>query len=224
MIQSQARNRMVWMALASDHITPASGLTLAIALSKDGGAFAGISPTVTERGNGWYSLAITSADTDTLGDWALSITASGADNTDLRDEIVVAPASEALLASGFSTLITSLSALDVLALYTASGVDLANDKLDVLLTLVDLIGESQVLMASGIAVLMDDTWDEADGIEVGLTKRQAMRLVVAACAGLAAGGGTPSMNYRNAVADTKPRITAAVDADGNRTAIVYDLD
>ena len=51
-----------------------------------------------------------------------------------------------------------------------------------------------------------------------------MRLITAATAGEVSGGGTTTITIRNAVADTKNRIIATVDEDGNRTAITYDLD
>jgi hypothetical protein len=65
--------------------------------------------------------------------------------------------------------------------------------------------------------------DLAAGVETGLTLRQALRLIAAATAGKLSGGGTATEVIRNAVADTADRITATVDADGNRTAITYDL-
>ena len=87
--QSTARNLMVFMADSSDHITGKTGLTLTITASKDGAAFASISPTVTERGSGWYSLALTTSHTDTLGDFAVHITGTGADATDISRQVVV---------------------------------------------------------------------------------------------------------------------------------------
>lgn len=69
----------------------------------------------------------------------------------------------------------------------------------------------------------DAFWDVADGIETGLTPRQAMKLLTSALAGKISGGGTTTITIRNAVADTKPRITATVDSSGNRTAITYDV-
>ncbi len=74
---------MVLLVSSTDHVSPVTGATLAISASKDGAAFASISPTVTERGNGWYSLALTTAHSDTLGDLALHISASGADPLDM---------------------------------------------------------------------------------------------------------------------------------------------
>ncbi|MCG3176986.1 MAG: hypothetical protein MOGMAGMI_01950 [Candidatus Omnitrophica bacterium] len=81
--QSTAKNVMVLMVDSTDHVTGKAGLTLTITASKDGGAFASISPTVTERGNGWYSLALTASHTDTLGDLALHISGAAADPADM---------------------------------------------------------------------------------------------------------------------------------------------
>jgi hypothetical protein len=83
-----AANVMVLMVDSLDHVTGKASLTLAITASKDGGAFASITPTVTERGSGWYALALTTSHTDTLGDLALHITATGADPTDLLCRVV----------------------------------------------------------------------------------------------------------------------------------------
>src|SRR5574343_507575 len=80
--QSTNRNVMVFMTDSSDHVSGKTGLTLTITASKDGAAFASISPTVTERGNGWYNVALTTSHTDTLGDLALHVTSAGADATD----------------------------------------------------------------------------------------------------------------------------------------------
>jgi len=85
--QSTARNLMVLMTDSTDHITGKTGLTLTISASKDGAGFALITPTVTERSYGWYSLALTTAHTDTLGDFVLHVTASGADPTDVHEEV-----------------------------------------------------------------------------------------------------------------------------------------
>lgn len=82
--QSTARNVMIFMVLSSDHVTGASGLTLTVTISKDGAAFASISPVINDRGNGWYSVGLTSGNTDTLGDLAFHITASTADPCDLK--------------------------------------------------------------------------------------------------------------------------------------------
>lgn len=81
--QSTTKNVMVFMTDSADHISGKTGLTLTITASKDGAAFASITPTVTDRGSGFYNLALTTTHTNTLGDLALHITGTGADPTDL---------------------------------------------------------------------------------------------------------------------------------------------
>jgi len=78
-------------------------------------------------------------------------------------------------------------------------------------------------LASGSYQDLDDLLDASDSIETGLTLRGALRLMVAALAGKISGGGTTTITIRNAVADSKARITATVDSSGNRTAITTDL-
>ena len=77
--QSTAANVMVFMADSTDHITGKTGLTLTVTTSKDGAAFGSITPTVTERGNGWYNMALVTGDTGTVGDLVVRATATGAD-------------------------------------------------------------------------------------------------------------------------------------------------
>lgn len=71
------------------------------------------------------------------------------------------------------------------------------------------------LSAAGIDDIIDDV------IEGTLTLRQATRLFLSALAGKSTGGGTTTLTFRDN-ADSKARITATVDADGNRTAITLD--
>lgn len=77
--QGDAANVMLFMADSTDGKTGKTGLTLAVTISKNGAAFGSISPTVTERGNGWYNVALVAADTDTIGDLVVRGTATGAD-------------------------------------------------------------------------------------------------------------------------------------------------
>lgn len=64
--------------------------------------------------------------------------------------------------------------------------------------------------------------DLAAGIETGLTVRQGLRLIVAAEGGKTSGGGTTTFTIRN-IGDSKDRVTATVDEDGNRSAVTLDL-
>lgn len=85
--QGTARSVMVLMTSSTDHVTGLASLTLTITASKNGAAFASISPTVTDRGSGWYRVELTASHTDTVGDLALHVTASGADPTDLALDV-----------------------------------------------------------------------------------------------------------------------------------------
>ena len=55
-------NIMVLMVLTSDHVTPATGLTVTGERSIDGGAFGGVSGTIAEVSNGMYQFDATQAD------------------------------------------------------------------------------------------------------------------------------------------------------------------
>lgn len=63
--------------------------------------------------------------------------------------------------------------------------------------------------------------DLAAGVEAGLTMRQALRIAVGLLAGKSDGWPSGTKHYRD-TNDTKNRVTATVDADGNRTAVTLD--
>jgi hypothetical protein len=85
--------------------------------------------------------------------------------------------------------------------------------------------------ASDIAALFDalptaaenatELLDQAAGVETGLTVRQWLRLAASVLFGKASGLATTTAVYRD-FGDTKDRITATVDADGNRSAVTRD--
>ncbi len=62
-------------------------------------------------------------------------------------------------------------------------------------------------------------WTEV--IESGYTAAEIMRLLAAVMAGKSNGGGGTTINFRD-LADTKDRITATVDTNGNRSTVVKD--
>lgn len=82
-----------------------------------------------------------------------------------------------------------------------------------------LVVANDPFTASAIA---DSIFDQSAGVETGLTLRQLLRLLAAAEAGKVSGAGTTTFVIRN-YGDTKNRISATVDTDGNRTAITTDL-
>ncbi len=114
--QSTARDKLVFMTDSADHVTGKTGLTLTITASKNGAAFASITPTVTERSNGWYSLALTTSHTDTLGDLALHVTATGADPTDVVWEVVVGLPGESVTVSSIGNNVITAASIAASAL------------------------------------------------------------------------------------------------------------
>lgn len=64
--------------------------------------------------------------------------------------------------------------------------------------------------------------DFTDGVEANLTMREGLRLMVAALSGKISGAATATVTIRN-YGDDKNRITATVDAYGNRSNITTDL-
>jgi hypothetical protein len=88
-------------------------------------------------------------------------------------------------------------------------------------------GTAQLSVASGVAsailtnTAIDNIFDRTAGVETSWTLRQAMRIILSAVAGKLSGAATTTIAIRD-MADTKDRISATVDADGNRSAITRD--
>lgn len=76
------------MVQSSDHITGATGLTVTVTLSKNGGSYASPSGAVTEVGNGQYKVAPNATDTNTLGPLWLHATGTGADPSDIYFDVI----------------------------------------------------------------------------------------------------------------------------------------
>ncbi len=130
-----------------------------------------------------------------------------------------------ITATGFATAVVCtearLAELDAANLIT----DVANVKTDTAAILLDTGTDGVVvatgsktgyaLSTAGVDAILDDV------IEGALTMRQALRLFLSALAGKSTGGGTVTLTFRDN-ADAKARITATVDANGNRTAMTLD--
>lgn len=238
--QSTAANVMVFMTDSADHVAGKTGLTLTITASKDGVAFASISPTVTERGSGWYNLALTTAHTDTLGDLALHATATGADPTDLLcrvtarvvDDVLptasyIAPDNASIAAilldtaeigaaGAGLTALASAANLATVAGYLDTEVLAIKAKTDNLPASPAATGDAMALTAAAVDAIMDEV------IDGGYTMRELLRGFASALMAKLSGADVNSPAFRD-VADTKNRITATTDASGNRTAVTLDL-
>lgn len=76
--------------------------------------------------------------------------------------------------------------------------------------------DADALAADAVAEILDTAVDGA------VTLRQALRLLMSALAGKLSGAATTTISIRD-LADTKNRIVATVDANGNRSAVTLDL-
>lgn len=83
----------------------------------------------------------------------------------------------------------------------------------------DIIVAGELLTTTNVA---QSILDAINGVEDGLTVREALRLISAALAGKVSGAGGTTVTIRD-VADSKDRIVATVDSNGNRTAITTDV-
>ena len=80
-------------------------------------------------------------------------------------------------------------------------------------TCVSCVGDDALgqIVAANIAGITDGIHDQ----------QEMMRIMFSALSGKSSGGGTPTLKHRDS-GDTKDRITATVDSDGNRTAMTLD--
>lgn len=88
--QGEAFDTMIHMVDATTK-APLAGLTLTVTISKNCGAYGspGTAPTVTDRSNGEYKLAFANvADTDTVGVLSIRATATGADASIVRHNVL----------------------------------------------------------------------------------------------------------------------------------------
>jgi hypothetical protein len=83
---------------------------------------------------------------------------------------------------------------------------------------VSVVGE--VVGSFTLGRVADAIWDEE--VDGTVTARQSLRLANSANGAKLSGAATASVAIRD-LADTKDRVTATVDSDGNRTAVTRDL-
>lgn len=217
--QSTTYNRVILMIDSTDHITGKTGLTLTITASKDGAAFGSISPTVTELATGLYKIALTTSHTDTLGDFAMHITGTGADPTDTLDQVTSKILSDLLTAADIRTAVGLASAnLDTQLDALPTNAELATSQAaadDATLAAIAAVSIPTAIQNA------DALLDRAAGVETGVTPRQSLRLILSALVGKLSGAATTNILIRD-TADSKNRINATVDSDGNRSAVTLD--
>lgn len=138
--KSVVYTRTFKMISSTDHLSLKTAASPVVNISKAGAAFGAAAGTVTEVANGWYKVALTTADTGTAGDLSFYITGTGADDTDFVDQVVdptvanlgvntvninnvaaaTPGASGGILISGSNAGTTTLAALTVTGTFTVS--------------------------------------------------------------------------------------------------------
>ena len=101
-VQSATKRIPLKAYLSTDHVTAATGKTIAIVISKNGAAFAnpsGGATNATEISNGWYYFDASTTDTGTLGPLIVRGTASGVDDVEATFSVEVAIASSSEVAA-----------------------------------------------------------------------------------------------------------------------------
>ncbi len=214
---------------SSDHITPLTGATVTVTVSKNGGNFAGPAGAVSEIGSGLYKVAANATDSNTLGPLWLHATAGSADPTD-REFFVVGydPTAANLPANVLAWNSTSVAAPATAGIPDVNVKNIANAAVS---TTVAQIGVNAVAIAGQAAALDANNLLKVDvedvngsaTVEIGVTWKQAMEAVCAALAGVVAGAGTTTVTISAINNAGTTRIVATVDASGNRSAVALSL-
>lgn len=143
------------------------------------------------------------------------------------------PADASDIVTAFGVVNSSLSSIsaktDNLPASPASVSDIPSGDITAIKAKTDNLPSSPAAVGSEMTLSSDERnaiasaqLDLGSGVEVGLTLRQAIRLLTASAAGKLSGASGVTIVIRN-TADTKDRITATVDASGNRSAVTYDV-
>jgi hypothetical protein len=83
----------LYAVLSSDHVSPGTGITIAVTISKNGAAFGNPSAGATNAtaiGSGWYYVDLSTTDTGTLGPLIALGTGTGIDNVTIAYDVVLA--------------------------------------------------------------------------------------------------------------------------------------
>ena len=225
--------------------TPITSASLVLSVYKDDSATQSTSGITTTFTGGFDSVAgLVSVKIDTSSDgtfyaaghdFSVVITAGTADSVSIVGEVVggfsiqnrsaLRPTTAGrtlLVDSGGdvtfnNTSIATVTTVGTLTTYTGNTPQ-TGDAYAYLGTNLGSTGANLTNVAIGNAIL-----DQANGIETGLTPRQAIRVIGSTTGGKLSGAGSGTETFRNAVADSTNRVVATVDSSGNRTAISYTL-
>jgi len=166
--------------------------------------------------NGSAGLVITA--TNAQLDQIVSAVVSGSISISAVSAILAGAAN--MTASGTLAITVNSALIGAIFSVTASGassVD-ANAELTAKAFMEAAAGGAPALSPAGLSTELLDN----NEVEAGFSLRESMRLMLASLAGKVSGAGTSTITIRSAT-DGSNRITATVDASGNRTAVTHNV-
>lgn len=149
----------IYLVDSTDHVTPKTGATVTVQLSKNGAAFATASGSVTEIGNGWYRVTLTAAETDTPGPLLVRATATGADTFGDYHQVAAGIGNLANIASGLIEMVSPVADTGEVELVQGDDYDDADGRE---LTWTNAEGSWPDLTSATIALKMQDRTDGTD--------------------------------------------------------------
>lgn len=130
------------------------------------------------------------------------------------------PADESLLEAAIAAIPVAPSAASVAdAVLDEAGAGhtgLIPTNLDAKISSRAVAGDLMALTGTAVDLILDDP------VEGTYTMREALRIMLAVLAGKANGGGTATIVFRD-VNDSKDRVEATVDVNGNRSTVILDV-
>ena len=158
------------------------------------------------------AAAINAAALNGKGDWNIGKTGyalTSAEEDAIVNKVWDELTSEGRTASSYGLLVQTIAG------YIDTEVAAIKAKTDNLPATPAAAGDQMALTAAAVDLIHDDAYEGA------LTLRQIVRIRLAASAGKADGLAGTTVHFRDQ-ADAKNRVTATVDASGNRTAVAVD--
>lgn len=204
--------------LSSDHLTPATGKTIAITISKNGAAFGNPSAgatNATEIASGWYYVDLSTTDTGTVGPLVVLGTVAAVDPVDIAYDIA---AFQAFPANFSSMAITAGGALTAGTVSDKTGYALTA-AYDAAKTAAQA-GNAMTLTSGERSSIAAAVW--AYVVAGSATAVMAMRGFIAVLLGKVSGMDVELPAFRN-IDDTKDVVVASTDATGNRLSVTLDL-
>lgn len=231
--------------LSSDHVTEATGKTIAITISKNGAAFgnpAAGATNATEIASGWYYVDLGTGDTGTLGPLAVRGTVATIDDVGVLYDVVGAhnagfdgvPAVAAEAAGGLYTRGTGAGQvnqpangqLDANVAAMGSGVltatAIAANAITAAKIATDAIGADE-LATDAIAEITAAIMAKSIGDSNATALNSLLRGIAAALLGIASGMGGSAPTFRDIANGKDVIVVAGADADGNRPVVTLDL-